>query len=88
MRVTSRKLITHPSAYGSFEENFVPQTESCLHIDLMVLFYTDSLNKIRSLFYIKVHEAKKALIKNVSPVNRVRLTVLVSVENTYILCIT
>ena len=47
----------------------------------------DSLNKTRSLFYIKVHEAKKALIKYISPVNRIHLTILVSVENIYILCI-
>jgi len=49
--------------------------------DLIFLFYMDSLNKTRSLFYIKVHEAKKALIKDIGPVNRVHLTVLVSVEN-------
>jgi len=30
---------------------------------LIVLFYMDSLNKTRSLIYIKVREAKKALIK-------------------------
>jgi len=47
----------------------------------------DSLNKTRSLFYIKVHEAKKELIKDIGPVNRIHLTVLVSVRNTYILCI-
>ena len=47
----------------------------------------DSLNKTRILFYIKVHEAKKALIKDIGPVNRVHLTVPVSVENIYILCI-
>ena len=28
----------------------------------------DSLNKTRSLFDIKVHEAKKALIKDIGPV--------------------
>ena len=47
----------------------------------------DSLNRTRRIFYIKVHEAKKALIKDIGPVNRVYLTVLVSVENIYILCI-
>jgi len=47
----------------------------------------DSSNKTRSLFYIKVHEAKRALIKDVGPVKRVHLTVLVSVEDIYILCI-
>ena len=47
----------------------------------------DSLNMIRSLFYIKVHEAKRALIKDIGPVNRVHLTFLVSVGNIYILCI-
>jgi len=47
----------------------------------------DSLNKTRSLFYIKIHEVKKALIKDIGPVNRVHLTVLVSVENIYILSI-
>jgi len=36
----------------------------------------DSLNRTSSLFYIKVHEAKKALIKNIGLVNRVHLTVL------------
>jgi len=46
----------------------------------MVLFYTDSLIKTRSLFYIKVHEAKKASIKDIGPVNRVHLAVLVSIE--------
>jgi len=35
----------------------------------------DSLNKTRSLFYIKVHEAKKVLIKDIGPVNRGHLTV-------------
>ena len=45
----------------------------------------DSLNKTRSLFYIKVHEEKKALIKDIGPVNRVHLTVLLSVESIYIL---
>ena len=29
----------------------------------------DSLNKTRSLLYIKVHEAKKAIIKDIGPVN-------------------
>jgi len=38
----------------------------------------DSLNKTKSLFYIKVHEMKKTLIKDIGPVNRVHLTVLVS----------
>ena len=47
----------------------------------------NSLNKTRSLLYIKVHEVKKGLIKDIGPVNRVHLTVLVSVENIYILCI-
>ena len=45
----------------------------------------DSLNKTRSLIYIKVHEAKQALIKDIGPVNRVHLTVLVSIEKIYIL---
>jgi len=40
----------------------------------------DSLNKTRSLFYIKVREVEKALIKDIGPVNRVHLTVLVSIE--------
>jgi len=53
--------------------------------DLIVLFYVDSLNKTRSLFYIKVHETKKALIKDIGPVNRVHLTVLFSIEKIYIL---
>jgi len=35
------------------------------------------------MFYIKVHETKKALIKDIGPVNRVHLTVLVSVEIIY-----
>ena len=39
-----------------------------------------SLNKIRTLFYIKVHEAMKALIKGIGPVNRVHWTVLVSIK--------
>ena len=43
---------------------------------MIVLFYMDSLNRTSSLFYIKVHEAKKALIKNIGLVNRVHLTVL------------
>jgi len=47
----------------------------------------DSLDKTRSLLYIKVHETKKALIKDIGPVNRAHLAVLVSVENIYILCI-
>ena len=51
--------------------------------DLIVLFYIDSSNKTRSLFNIKVHESKKALIKDIRPVNRVHLTVLVSFENIY-----
>jgi len=45
----------------------------------------DTLNKTRSIFHIKVHEAKKALLKDIGPVNGVHLTVLVSVENIYIL---
>ena len=45
----------------------------------------DSLNKTRSLFYIKVHEAKKALIEDIGPVKRVHLTVLVSIENICVL---
>jgi len=45
------------------------------------LFYMDSLNKTRSLFYIRVHEEKKALVEDIGPVNRVHLTVLVSFEN-------
>jgi len=45
----------------------------------------DSLNKTRNLFYVKVHEAKKALIRDIGSVNRVHLTVLVSIENIYIL---
>ena len=49
-------------------------------VDLIVLFDMDSLNKTRSLFYIKVHEVKKALIKDIGPVNRVHLTVLVRIE--------
>jgi len=53
--------------------------------DLIVLFNMDSLNKTRSLFDIKVHEAKKALINDIGWVNRVHLTVLVSDENIYIL---
>ena len=36
---------------------------------IWVLSYMDSLNKTRSLFYIKVHEAKKALIKDIGPVS-------------------
>ena len=32
-----------------------------------------------------VHGAKKALIKDIGPVNRVHLTVLVSIESVYIL---
>jgi len=55
--------------------------------ELIVLFYMDSLSKTRSRSYIKVHEAKKALIKDISLVNRVHLTVLVTVENIHILCI-
>jgi len=43
----------------------------------------DSLNKTRSLFYIKVHEVKNALIKDIGSVNRVHLTVLVSIEKIY-----
>ena len=57
------------------------------HFYLIVLFYIDSLNKTRSLFYIKVHEAKKALIKDIGPINRAHLTDLVRVEYIYILCI-
>jgi len=53
--------------------------------DLTVLFYMDNLNKTRSLFYIKVHEAKKALIKDIGSVNRAHLTVLVSIGKIYTL---
>ena len=59
---------------------------SALGVDLIVLFYMDSLNKTISRFYIKVHEAKNVLIEDIGLVNRVHLTVLVSVENIYILC--
>ena len=55
--------------------------------ELIVLFYMDSLNKTRSVCYIKAHEAKQTLNKDIGPVNRVHLTVLVSVENIYILSI-
>jgi len=44
----------------------------------------NSLNKTRSLLYIKFHEENNALIKNISRVHRVQLTVLVSVEKIYI----
>jgi len=44
----------------------------------------DSLNKT-SLFYIRVNEEKKALIKDIGLVNRVHLTILVSIENIFIL---
>jgi len=50
---------------------------------LIVLFYIDGLNNTKSL-NIKVYEAKKTLIKDIGPVNRVHLTVLVSIENIYI----
>ena len=55
--------------------------------DLIILSYMDSLNKIRNLFYITVHEEKNALIKDISWVNRIHLTILISVENIYIWCI-
>jgi len=38
--------------------------------------YTLSLITIGSVFFIKVHEVKKPLIKDIGPANRVRLTVL------------
>ena len=57
-------------------------------METLILFYMDSLNKTSSLFYIKVHETKKALIKDIGPVNGVHLAILVSVEKIYILCIT
>jgi len=53
--------------------------------DFIVLSYTESLNKTRNLFYIKVHEAKKELIKDIGLVNGVHLTILVSAENIYVL---
>jgi len=40
----------------------------------------DSSNTTRTSFYIKVHEAMKALVKDIVPVDRVHLTVLVSLE--------
>ena len=46
---------------------------------LIILFYMHSLSKTRSPFYITVHEAKDVLIRDISLVNRVQLTVLVSV---------
>jgi len=55
--------------------------------DLIVLFYIGSVNKTRSLLYIKVHEEKKALIKDISRVNRLHLTVMFIVENIYTCCI-
>jgi len=51
----------------------------------LILFYMDSLNKTTGHLYIEVHEAKKALIEDISQVNRAHLTVMVSVENIYIL---
>jgi len=45
----------------------------------------DSLDKTRGLFYIKVHEVNKTFIKDIGPVNRVHLTVLVIDEKIYIL---
>ena len=44
-------------------------------LELIVLFYMESLNKTRSFFYVKVHEAKNASIKDIGLVNRVHLTV-------------
>ena len=57
-----------------------------LRFDLMVLFYMDSLSKTRSLFNIKIHEAKKTLIKDIGPVNRVHLQFW-SALKTYISCV-
>jgi len=57
---------------------------SC-HSQVWFFFYMDSLNETRGLFYVNIHEAKKALIEDISQVNRAHLTVLVSVENIYIL---
>jgi len=51
----------------------------------IIYIWFDSLNKTRSLFYIEIHEAKDALLKDVCPINRVDLTVLVSVKNICIL---
>ena len=36
---------------------------------MIVLFYMDSLNKTRSIFYIKVYEVKNVLIKAIGLVN-------------------
>ena len=51
------------------------------------LICMDSLNTTRSLFYINVHEATKVWIKGIGLVNRVHLTVLVSIEKLYTLSI-
>ena len=66
-----------PSSIPSLARNF----------DLIVLSYMDILNKTTGHLYIEVHEAKKALIEDISQVNRAHLTVLVSVLKTSIYCV-
>jgi len=43
----------------------INQLVNLIWFDLMVLFYMGSLNKTRSLFYIKVHEAKIARTESI-----------------------
>jgi len=56
--------------------------------DSIIYVHMDSLNKTRNLFHIKVDEEKNAEIRDISWVNRIYLTVLLSVENIYVCCIT
>ena len=66
---------------GYQQENERLVCSPLIWFDLMVLFYMESLHKTRSCFDIKVHQPKKALIKDIGPVNRVHLAVLVSVAS-------
>ena len=61
--------------YDKMDITEVSTSRERSRFDLVVLFYIDGLNNTRNLFFIKVHEVKKALIKDIGLVNRVHLTV-------------
>jgi len=61
--------------YAKMDITEVSTSRERSRFDLVVLFYIDGLNNTRNLFFIKVHEVKKALIKDIGLVNRVHLTV-------------
>jgi len=63
VRIDTNKDRISGEKYCQIVTQLTDQPESIILVTDLILFYMDSLNKTRSLFYIKVHKAKKALIK-------------------------